>query len=172
MANKISTDIKVNNEDSYDDLLVSIEASTGMLSLLIAVCDDNNFRKKIITKYESELSPDIRPFKLAIPRVRPSLKAALNQLVENNEYLQIGGLAVITVTGIEELYSLKFGAEKSEQEIFFGYLQWTREALQEFPHPIVVWVTNQMVVALSKKAPDFWSWRKGVFRFASKKPNC
>lgn len=26
-----------------------------------------------------------------------------------------------------------------------------------------------MLVSLSKKAPDFWSWRKGVFYFLSKK---
>lgn len=171
MVAKTSTNLEINNEDSYDDLLVSIEVSTGILSLLITVCDDSSFREEIITKYESELSLDIRPFRLTIPRGEPSLKTALTQLVENNEYLQTGGKAVITVTGTEQLYFLKLGAEKSEQEVFFGYLQWTREALQEFPYPIVLWVTNQMLVNLSKKAPDFWSWRKGVFRFASKKTN-
>ncbi|WP_045056942.1 tetratricopeptide repeat protein [Aliterella atlantica] len=171
MVAKTSTNVEINNEDSYDDLLVSIEVSVGMLSILIAVCDDSNLREEIITRYESALSSDIRNFKLTIQRGEPSLKTAIAQLVENNEYLQTGGKAVITVTGTEQLYFLKLGAEKSEQEIFFGYLQWTREALQEFSYPIVLWVTNQMLVNLSKKAPDFWSWRKGVFRFASKKTN-
>lgn len=127
------TDLKINNKDSYDDLLVSIDASTGMFSLLIAVGDDLNFREEIITKYESELSSDIRAFRLTIPRVRPSLKTALTNLVKNDEYLQNGGNAVLTVTGTEQLYVFNDGTEKSEQEIFFGYLQWTREALQEFP---------------------------------------
>lgn len=171
MVAKTSINIEINNDDSYDDLIVSIESSTGMLSLLIAVCDDSNLREEIITKYESELTSDIRAFRLTLPRGEPSLKTALAQLVENNEYLQNGGKAVLTVTGTEQLYFLKLGAEKSEQEIFFGYLQWTRESLQEFPYPIVLWVTNQMLVNLSKKAPDFWSWRKGVFRFVSKKTN-
>lgn len=171
MIDKISSDVEINNEDIYDDLLVSIEASTGMLSLLIAVCNDSNFREQTITKYESELSLDIRPFRLTIPRIKPSLKAALIQLVENEEYLQNSGKAVITVTGTEQLYSQRFGLERSEQEVFFGYLQWTREALQNFPCPIILWVTNQMLIDLSKKAPDFWSWRKGVFRFISEKIN-
>lgn len=166
MVAKTSTNIEENNNnDSYDDLLVSIEASAGLLSLLIAVCDDSNFREEIITKYQSELNSDFGAFRLTLPRGKPSLKTALTQLVANNKYLQNGGKAVVTVTGTEQLYSLRFGLERSEQEIFFGYLQWTREALQKFPYPIVLWVTNQMLVDLSKLAPDFWSWRKGVFRF-------
>lgn len=172
MVVKTSINIQENNNnDSYDDLLVSIEASLGMFSLLITVCDDSNLREEIITKYETELNSDFRAFRLTMPRVKPSLKTAIAEFVENNEYLQTGGLAVITVTDTEQLYSLNFGLERSEQEIFFGYLQWTREALQNFPYPIILWVTDQMLVDLSKLAPDFWSWRKGVFRFTNKKTN-
>ena len=163
------TDSEINNEDSYDDLLVAIEASEGILSLLIAVCDDSNLREQIIKRYETEVEPDIRSYRITLARGEPSLRGAIAQLVQNEEYLQNGGRAVITVTGAEQLYFLKLGAERSKQDIFFGYLQWTREALREFPYPIVLWVTNQIVVNLSKKAPDFWSWRKGVFRFVSKK---
>jgi hypothetical protein len=43
------------------------------------------------------------------------------------------------------------------------------EALREFPYPIILWLTNQMLVNLIKKAPDFWSWREGVFQFVSRK---
>lgn len=157
MSASSSTDLKINNEDSYDDLLIAIEASTGILSLLIAVCDASNLREEIIARYESELSSDIRAFRLPVPRVKPSLTTAIADLVKTDEYLQSGSKAVLTVTGAEQLYALKHGAEKSEQEIFFGYLQWTREALQKFSYPIVLWVTNQMLVDLSKKAPDFWS---------------
>ena len=41
--------------------------------------------------------------------------------------------------------------------------------MRQFPYPVVLWVTQQILVNLSKKAPDFWSWRKGVFRFSSQK---
>jgi len=159
------------NADSYDDLLVSIEASEGKLSLLIAVCDDGNFREQIIQKYEAELEPDIRPYRVTLARAEPSLRAAIAQLVQSDKYLGQGGRAVLTVTGIEQFYSLKLGEERSEQEIFFVYLQWTREGMREFPFPIVIWLTQQIQASLSKQALDFWSWRKGVFRFVSRITN-
>jgi len=163
------SDPDVQNERSYEDLLVSIEANKDKLNLLIGVCDDGNLRDEIIQQYEAELEPDIRCYQVELGRGEPSLRAAIEAVVENDEYLQQGGQAVLTVTGAEQLFVLKLGAERSEQEIFFGYLQWTREALREFPYSIVVWITHQIERSLSKQAPDFWSWRKGVFRFWSRK---
>ncbi|TAE57586.1 MAG: tetratricopeptide repeat protein [Nostocales cyanobacterium] len=157
------------NLDAYDDLIVSIQAKEDDFSLLIAVVDDLNFREEIISHYETELQPDFRPYRVTLARGEPSLRGAISQLVKNEEYLRQGGKAVITVTGVEQLYFLKMGEERSEQEIFFGYLQWTREALREFPYPIILWVTNQILSNLIKKAPDFWSWRTGVFHFVSRK---
>lgn len=159
------------NQDAYDDLIVSIEAQKQGLNLLIAVCDDANFRNEIIAQYEAELQSACRLYRVTLARQEPSLKAALNQLVQQEEYLRQRHPAVITVTGAEQLYFLRLGNEQSEQEKFFGYLQWTREGLREFPFAIVLWVTNQILVNLIKKAPDFWSWRNGVFRFVSKKTN-
>lgn len=160
-----STDL---NEDNYDDLIVSIEASVGKLSLLIAVCDDVNFRNQIIDRYETELQPETRPYRVTLDRKEPSLRAAIAQLIQSDDYLQKNSKAIITVTGTEELYFLRLGEERSEQEIFFGYLQWTREALREFHYPIVLWVNNQILNSLIKQAPDFWSWRKGVFYYSIK----
>lgn len=157
------------NLDAYDDLIVSIQAKEDDFSLLIAVVDDLNFREEIISHYETELQSDFRSYRVTLARGEPSLRGAISQLVENEEYLRQGGKAVITVTGVEQLYFLKMGEERSEQEIFFGYLQWTREALREFPYPIILWVTNQILSNLIKKAPDFWSWRTGVFHFVSRK---
>jgi tetratricopeptide (TPR) repeat protein len=159
----------VQNERSYEDLLVSIEANKDKFNLLIGVCDDGNLRDEIIQQYEAELEPDIRRYRVVLERGEPSLRAAIEGIVQNDEYLKQGGRAVLTVTGAEQLFVLKLGAERSEQEIFFGYLQWTREALREFPYSIVVWITQQIERSLSKQAPDFWSWRKGVFRFWSRK---
>jgi tetratricopeptide (TPR) repeat protein len=159
------------NLNAYDDLIVSIQAKEQGLSLLIAVCDDLNFREQIIAEYEVELQPEFHLYRVTLARGEPSLRAALAQLVKNEEYLRQRGKAVITVTGAEQLYFLKLGEERSKQEIFFGYLQWTREALREFPFAIVLWVTNQMLANLIKKAPDFWSWRNGVFRFVSRNKN-
>ena len=159
------------NQDAYDDLIVSIEAGEGKLNLLIAVCDNGNFRDEIIAKYEAELQPKFRHYRTTLARGEPSLNAAIKQLVEQEEYLRSSQPAVITVTGVQQLFFLKLGEEQSEQEKFFGYLQWTREALREYPFAIVLWVTNQLLVNLIKQAPDFWGWRSGVFHFVSKAKN-
>jgi tetratricopeptide (TPR) repeat protein len=168
MVSEIWVDPDVQNQQVYEDLLVAVEASAGTLSLFIAVCDNDELRNQTILRYENELQPAIRPYRLTLARGEPSLRLAISQLVHSDEYLSQGGEAVLTVTGTEQLSFLHLGKERSEQEIFFGYLQWTREGLREFPYPIILWVTNQLLANLSKKAPDFWSWRKDVFRFTSK----
>ncbi|MEP6515045.1 tetratricopeptide repeat protein [Microcoleus vaginatus] len=158
------------NQDNYEDLLVSIEAGKDILNLLIAVCDDSDCRDRLISDYEAELEPDIRRYRVELARGEPSLRSAIANLVEQEAYLQQRGKAVITVTGVEKLRFFKqFGESRSEQEVFFGYLQWTREALREFPFSIVLWVTRQIEILISNESPDFWSWRKGVFRFDTKK---
>jgi tetratricopeptide (TPR) repeat protein len=158
------------NQDNYEDLLVSIEAGKDILNLLIAVCDDSDCRDRIISDYEAELEPDIRRYRVELARGEPSLRSAIANLVAQGAYLQQRGKAVITVTGVEKLRFFKqIGESRSEQQVFFGYLQWTREGLREFPFSIVLWVTRQIEVLISNESPDFWSWRKGVFRFDTKK---
>jgi tetratricopeptide (TPR) repeat protein len=166
-ANRVDPDEQ--NEEAYDELIVSIEASEGTLSLLIAACDDNRLRDEIIDRYEAELAPDIRNVRLPIQRGEPSLTQTIRTKVQEDEYLRNGERTVVTITGTEQLFFLKLGEDRSEQEIFFGYLQWTREALRDFHFPIVLWVTHQLLGQLARHAPDFWSWRKGVFRFTSRK---
>ncbi|NEQ35346.1 MAG: hypothetical protein F6K40_03085 [Okeania sp. SIO3I5] len=155
------------NQKNYDDLIVSIEASFNSLNILVAVCDDSEYREEIIQMYEQELSPYIPCYRVQIPKGEPSLRAAIASVVETDEYLQAGKQAVITVTGVDGLRFLSFDGERTEQDKFLGYLQWTREALRHFPFSIVLWMTFQMQRSVGKKAPDFWAWCKGVFRFVS-----
>ena len=104
MTNPVSNNLDEQNQDAYDDLIVSIEAGVGRLNLLIAVCDYENYRQEIISRYKAELQPDIRCYHVTLARNEPSLKAAIQQLVESEEYLQQHQPAVITVTGVEQLY--------------------------------------------------------------------
>ncbi|NEP61701.1 MAG: tetratricopeptide repeat protein, partial [Symploca sp. SIO2G7] len=157
------------NEDSYARLVTIIEASKGILSLLIASCDDRNFRDSIIRRYEAELSPQIPGYRVQLNYEEPSLLSALRQLQQANPELKKGKAAVLTVTGTEDLLTVALGEDtiRTEVQRFFGYLQWTREALRQFPYPIVLWVTPKILEQISFAAPDFWSWRSGVFRFVA-----
>lgn len=128
-------DVKAENQRNYLKLIVALEASQGILNLLIGVCDDSNLREKIIRQYETELEQEFLSYRIQVRPQDPSLRYALAQLVKNEPQLQQGQSAIITVLGIDGLLSINLDALKSEQDRFFGYLQWTREALQEFTFP-------------------------------------
>lgn len=160
----------ISNEDSYEGLISNIEIGQGSLLLLIASCDSSKFQDELIDRYEIELSPSIPSYRVKLDRSEPSLRAALEQLGnDRSELKQPQAPAVIHVTGAADLLSISLGENETNSALdrFFGYLQWTREGLREFPYPIVLWVTPKILSRLSIKAPDFWSWRGGVFRFIS-----
>ena len=165
MVSKIDQDNA--NRNNYDDLLVSIEANYDQLNLLIAVCDNPKFRDEIIGQYEQELDPEIARHRIRLSPEKPSLSLLINKLIQENPELKNAKNAVITVTGAEQFRFLfkSESKQKSPQEELLGYFQWTREALRNFPYSIVLWVTSYLQQQLDQKSPDFWSWRKGVFRF-------
>jgi hypothetical protein len=153
-------------QDNYELLLVSIEAGADILNILLAQCADNDVRDFVIAKYESELEADIRRFRIELDGANESMRHTIDCLVQQEPYLQQKGKAVITVMGSDKLCGYRRpGEERSEQEIFFGFLQWTREGLREHPTAIVLWVTPEMRSSIFRKAPDFHSWCRGVFRF-------
>ena len=154
-----------NNLRTYYDLVSQIEASAGVLTPLIAVCDDFSLRDRIIRQYEQEIQPEMAAYRVKLDMVEPSLTGAIRRLVDSEEALQRVNKAVLTVTGTEKLSFISFKEERTGINKFLGYLQWTRERLREFPYPIVLWITYKILGDLSEKSPDFWSWRKGVFRF-------
>ncbi len=158
----------INNEYSYESLISAIESSQGMLVLLIASCEPGDFQNRLIDRYETELAPKIPSYRINLDRSEPSLRAVLEQLInDRSEFKQPQASGVITVTGAADLSSIKLKETETNSALdrFFGYLQWTREGLREFRYPIVLWVTPKILHQLSSKAPDFWSWRGGVFRF-------
>ncbi|MDY7048665.1 MAG: tetratricopeptide repeat protein [Microcystis panniformis WG22] len=159
------------NEREYEGLIVSLEANQERLNILICVCDQEKLREEIIDRYSKELEPVIPCYRIDLDQKEPSLRAAIASLVSRKPELLQSKNAVITTTGVEKLHSIEWQQEKSELDKFFGYLQWTREGLREFPYSIVLWVTSTVEVNLRKKSPDFWSWRKGVFCFISPPSN-
>lgn len=156
------------NEEIYRSLISLIENSQGRLALIIAACDDSEVRDRTILQYEADAQHlNIKTYQIVLSH-EPSIRAELAKLKEAESYLQQGGAAVFTVTGADLLSRVKssdLDGEPTEIDKFFGYLQWTREGLQEFPYPIVIWVSYQILREISRRAPDFWSWRKKVLRF-------
>ena len=172
MVDKIA-DYPAENQYHLRRLLRSIEASYGGLNLLISICDNPNYRDEIVQAYEQELkTKGVICHRVQIDRQQPSLKQSLFNLNLDSNLQQP---EIVTVFGIDGLMSIRLESERlssettnrSEQEKFFFSVQWTREALREFRFPIVLWMTESIAGELSQQAPDFWSWRGGVFEFVS-----
>jgi hypothetical protein len=156
------------NEETYQSLISLIENNQGRLALIVVACDDSEVQEQKIAQYESDAQKsNINSYRIVLSS-EPSIRAELAKLKEAEPYLQQGGAAVFTVTGADLLSRVKSSdvdEEQTEIDKFFGYLQWTREGLQEFPYPIVIWVSYQILREISLRSPDFWSWRRTVLRF-------
>jgi tetratricopeptide (TPR) repeat protein len=157
MSEAIVNTISEANAEMYDRLLVSIEAGIGLLQIFIAVCDADRQREQIIAEYERELAPAIGHYRVELDPQEPSLRHAVASVVTAQAN------TMVTVLGAETL-GLSGQSDESLDK-FFGYLQWTREALREFQIPIVLWIPSRIFKELTKRSPDFWSWRNGVFQF-------
>jgi RES domain len=148
------------NQQELKKLLIAIEVSSQRTGLIFAICDDINVRSRITEQYESELQKmGIETQRVWLDTNQPSLYNILLPVEQHSKDL------AVTVLGANELRSIPINSDRSQQEEFYYALQWSREALLQFKYPIVLWLTNSMATALTQQAPDFWSWRAGVFEF-------
>jgi tetratricopeptide (TPR) repeat protein len=152
------------NEEIYESLISLIENNQEQLTLIVVACDDLRLRQRTIDRYELEAKQSQIQSHRIVLGIEPSLRAGLAKLG-----LPTGEQVVVTVTGAEWLLRVKTRSidVQSDLDKFFGYLQWTREGLREFRYPIVLWVTYPILREMSRRAPDFWSWRKAVLRFTA-----
>ena len=155
------------NQHQLRRLVWSIQSSYGRLNLLVAICDNWKYRDEIIATYETELrGKGARCDRLRLDPQQPSLKRSLQAHLAQQPDLATHPAAVVTVLGADELLGLRLNQDKSALEQFLFSLQWTRESLRGFQLPLVLWLTPRIAAALANQAPDFWSWRGGVFEFS------
>ena len=163
---ELDADYQKENKRNLRKLILSIQSSFGKLNLLIAICDHRRYRDELIETYETELrSKGVRCDRIKVAQLQPSLKQSLETLVKKQSPTELDKLFMVTVLGASDLLDLRLNQEKSPLETFLFSVQWTREALRSFQFPIVLWVTERIAAELAKQAPDFWSWRGGVFEF-------
>ena len=169
MSEKIAEqpiELERENRRNLRRLVLSMQASLGKLSLLIGICDNFNYRDTLVQTYETELqAKGVVCYRVRLDHDRPSLKQALLDLWEQTPEVQSDSPKIVTVLGADELLGIPLNEAKSAQEKFFFSVQWTRESLRQFQLPVVIWVTEKIATGLAQQAPDFWSWRGGVFEF-------
>jgi hypothetical protein len=156
MTNANTKTILEANQETYDRLIVSIEAGISSLQIFLAVCDGDDQKAEIIRRYEQELSPSIQSYQVYLDSLEPSLRQAVADAISSFEN------TIVTVLGAE---TLGFLEQDEPLKKFLGYLQWTREALRELHLPIILWIPTNILKLIAKKSPDFWSWCNGIFQF-------
>ena len=159
----LTTVLTPQNQTAYDSLYVSLLDGLGTLQLLIAVCENDALRYEMIERYEQALKPEAQVWRVTLDSVEPSLRQVLQELTEQ-QILTDYSAQIVTVLGAEKL-------DSEALKKFWGYLQWTREGLRAFPWPIVLWVPQRLLKEMTKKAPDFWRWRGGIFLFTLQTPS-
>jgi tetratricopeptide (TPR) repeat protein len=175
---------EVDNDKSYDRLTMAIRFSdTDRLNIFIAVCDQPTIQEEVIDRYTAELQSGFHCHQLTVSSNDISTKKLLYELIDREPIiLQPYNKTVVSITGAADLpassnsatLQKRYGREditRTDQEMFFSSLQWTREGLREFHFPIIIWVTKALYDRMVQEAPDFWSWRKGVFFFKSNAAN-
>jgi hypothetical protein len=156
MTNANTKTILEANQETYDRLIVSIEAGIGSLQIFLAVCDGDDQKAEIIRRYEQELYPRIQSYHVYLDPQEPSLRQTVADAISSFEN------TIVTVLGAE---ALGFLEQDEPLKKFFGYLQWTREALRELHLPIILWIPTRIMKLVAQKSPDFWSWCNGIFKF-------
>jgi tetratricopeptide (TPR) repeat protein len=165
-ATPAASEFTAANQRNLRRLVLSVQASLHKLNLLIAICDNPNYRDELIRTYEAELTAKgITCYQVTLDRQQPSLKQTLLDWQSQLAAAQQDAPNLVTVRGGDELLGVRLQQPKSAQERFFFSVQWTREGLRDFRCPIVLWVTEAVAQGLAQQAPDFWSWRGGVFEF-------
>lgn len=61
--------------------------------------------------------------------------------------------------------------EPSDFVQFARYLNYGRERIQMYKHSMVLFFTDELLQEFIQYAPDFWSWRQGVFGLEREVPN-
>ena len=155
------------NHHQLRRLVWSIQSSYGRLNLLVAICDNSKYRDEIIDTYEAELrSKGTRCNRIRLVPRQPSLRQSLQEHIDQEPELATSPAAMVTILGADELLELRLNQDKSALEQFLFSLQWTRESLRRFQLPLVLWLTPRIAAQVADQAPDFWSWRGGVFEFS------
>ncbi|MGK7873797.1 MAG: ATP-binding protein [Xenococcaceae cyanobacterium] len=135
-------DVSVHNQLSLKDLVWPLEQSSKNFSLILASCNSISFRKGLVSRLKECCAIEIREIVLkpSVNTLYTSIQAALDQ--ELPQAVMVYGLE--SVTALDQLL-------RSANQV--------REKFQKnFHFPLVLWVTDEVLIHLIRLAPDLYSW--------------
>lgn len=139
-------DIHAYNEDSWQELCWAISNSEGEFSLILAHCNSVSLQQKLTHKLQTSCSVKVREMVLdkSTQRLYKTIQAQLDE-----EYPQ--ALIVFGLESVKELDAVLKGANQVREEF-----------RKNFPFPVVLWVTDEVVQKLIRIAHDLQTWATTV----------
>ena len=136
------------NQDSLQELKWLLEKPKADLSMILAHCNSINLQKHLGAKLREICSIQIREIVLdkSVDNLDISIQEKLDQ--QQTQALMVYGLE--SVNSINSLLRSASGRRE-----YFG---------QKFSFPLILWVTDDVLLKIIRLAPNFYNWTK-TFEF-------
>ncbi|MGF1934242.1 MAG: eIF2A-related protein [Nostoc sp. ChiQUE02] len=138
--------LAIDNENSLQELAWAIATSQGEFSLILALCNAANLRKRLVQSLQASSDLEIREIVLD-----KSIKTFFQTIQDS---LGLEHPQALVVSGLEAVTKLELVLSAANQ---------VREELRKnFHFPLVLWVTDEVLHKLMRLAPDLHSWSTTV----------
>lgn len=161
----MASELSVKGKKEFEDLIRALEWSNEF-AIYFAVVNPPLIRKhtaeelkrrlkeKGVKVHSLELNSSYFDLLSIIPEKVPSycFRGAGTKDTKNHP--------VLFIFGAEEAIA----SDAETRRLFFDSLNWQRDKLREtIACPLVIWLPEFVLRILALEAPDFWSWRSGVY---------
>ena len=139
-------DIQAYNENSWEELCWAIASSEGEFSLILAHCNSANLQRRWTQKLQESCEIEIQEIVLD-----KSTKKLYQTIQGQLDGRHPQALIVFGLESVQALDSLLASANQIREEF-----------RKNFPFPIVLWVTDEVLQKLIRLAHDLQSWTTTV----------
>jgi hypothetical protein len=142
-------DVKAKNDESLRMLARSLTLSQGQFSLILARCNYRSLRQRLMEQLRERCPVDFRERVLD-----PSAKTIETTIQEE---LRDEPPPAVIISGLESVRDL--------DSVLLATNQARDEFRKNFPFPLVLWGTDEVLRRLIRVAPDFESWAATPIEF-------
>jgi WD40 repeat protein len=146
------------NQGSLQRLIRAIALSQGQFALILVRCNYRQLQEQIMLSFRS-LNQDKYVREVVLSPSTTTLHNSLFQvLYPENADLAIDSFpSGLMVFGLESVISI--------EDLLTGFNQARDIYAHYFPFPLVLWLTDELAMLLSRLAPDFKSWAATTIKF-------
>jgi len=139
-------EITDSHQSALEELAWALEMSSGQFCLILARCNSASLRTSLMQRLRTMTSVEIREIVLAgsVKTLYTAIKTELGQSHPQ----------VLMVSGLESISALSQALTTANQV--------REEFRKNFPFPLVLWITDEILQKLIILAPDFYSWATSV----------